>query len=46
MEQKNSYEKIYDIVKQIPRGTLQPMDRWQRLRATKGGPGWSAMRCM
>ena len=41
MEQKNSYEKIYDIVKQIP-----PMDRWQRLRATKGGPGWSAMRCM
>ena len=39
MEQKNSYEKIYDIVKQIPRGRLQPMDRWQRLRAQKVGQG-------
>lgn len=46
MEQKNSYEKIYDIVKQIPRGTVATYGQVAALAATKGGPGWSAMRCM
>jgi len=43
MEQKNSYEKIYDIVKQIPRGTVAT---YGQVAALAGNKGWSAMRCM
>ena len=35
MEQKNSYEKIYDIVKQIPRGTVATYGQVAALAGTK-----------
>ena len=46
MEQKNSYEKIYDIVKQIPRGTVATYGQVAALAGNKRWAGWSAMRCM
>lgn len=38
MEQKNSYEKIYDIVKQIPRGTVAT---YGQVAALAGNKRWA-----
>lgn len=38
MEQKNSYEKIYDIVKQIPRGTVAT---YGQVAALAGNKMWA-----
>ena len=38
MEQQNSYEKIYDIVKQIPRGTVAT---YGQVAALAGNKRWA-----
>ena len=40
MEQKNSYEKIYDIVKQIPRGTVAT---YGQVAALAGNKRWASV---
>ena len=42
----NTFEKIYEVVKKIPRGRSQLTDKWLHLQGILIGAGWSAMRCM
>lgn len=38
MEQKNSYEKIYDVVRQIPKGTVAT---YGQVASLVGNPRWA-----
>ena len=44
--EKNSFQRIYDVVRQIPRGKVATYGQVAGLRAIRTGHGWWGLRCM